>query len=76
VQGDNFTITIHDNGDSFDPDAITPAENIPGVADPANNLRAGGLGLHFMRKLMDEIHFDLDSEKGNTLVMVKKIKGG
>jgi anti-sigma regulatory factor (Ser/Thr protein kinase) len=35
-------------------------------------LQIGGLGLHFIRNLMDEVHFTFDREQGNTLIMVKK----
>jgi serine/threonine-protein kinase RsbW len=68
--GGAFTITIIDQGQYFDPDSV-PAPNIP--ADPADidELKIGGLGMHFMRSLMDEIQFSNDVGHGNQLVMVK-----
>lgn len=33
-----------------------------------------GLGLHFMRNLMDEVDFSFDAAKGNLLRMVKKTR--
>ena len=33
----------------------------------------GGLGLHFIRNLMDEVHFTSDRRHGNQLTMVKKL---
>lgn len=65
-----FTIILRDNGRSFDPRDI-PKPVIPGNPDEVDDLKIGGLGFHFMRKLMDEIHFDPDHSEGNTLTMVK-----
>ncbi len=69
-----FTITIVDEGRPFDPDEV-PKPNIPADPDNIDNLQIGGLGIHFMRKLMDEVHFQMDDKKGNRLVMVKYISG-
>lgn len=68
IRGDCFTITIHDNGRAFDPEEVAGPP-------PLENLKAGGLGLHFMRTLMDDVRFTFDKQTGNTLVMVKKISG-
>jgi anti-sigma regulatory factor (Ser/Thr protein kinase) len=35
-------------------------------------VKVGGLGIHFMRQLMDDVQFHFDKKKGNTLVLVKK----
>ncbi|MFO7684266.1 MAG: ATP-binding protein [Chloroflexota bacterium] len=69
-----FTITLHDNGRSFDPDdvAVPAVTQLSGDPDPVE-LKVGGLGIHFMRNLMDEIRYRFDKEQGNTLVMVKYI---
>jgi serine/threonine-protein kinase RsbW len=65
-----FTITIVDEGRPFDPDEV-PKPKIPVNADDLDDLQIGGLGIHFMRKLMDEVHFHMDDKRGNRLVMVK-----
>lgn len=76
-----FTLTLRDNGRAFDPEAVPPPP-LPDIADllpepppneMINSLQIGGLGLHFMRNLMDEVHFQFDKQHGNTLTMVKKI---
>lgn len=71
VDGDFFTIVLHDNGRSFDPSTvpapITPAEQ------NLENLKIGGLGIHFMQKLMDEVSYDFGDD-GNKLTMRKRIK--
>ncbi|MCA9961687.1 MAG: ATP-binding protein [Chloroflexota bacterium] len=76
---DTFQITIHDNGRTFNPASVPPPAfemaPMPPDASPddyIDQLKIGGLGIHFMRKLMDEVHFDFDPATGNTLVMIKK----
>jgi serine/threonine-protein kinase RsbW len=75
VTGKQFVLTIHDHGRPFDPSEVLPP---PDYSDPEtgplNNSRTGGLGVHFMRKLMDEVTFHFDGE-GNTVTLVKKITG-
>lgn len=66
----SFTITMVDDGRPFDPDEVPPP-NVPTDPDDLNGLKIGGLGIFFMRKLMDEVQFSRDDYRGNTLVMVK-----
>jgi serine/threonine-protein kinase RsbW len=77
VDDEAITVTLHDNGRPFDPEVV----KLPPVFDRSSAqtpgevselLQVGGLGLHFIRNLMDEVHFTFDQERGNTLVMVKK----
>jgi anti-sigma regulatory factor (Ser/Thr protein kinase) len=67
-----FEIAIHDSGRPFDPDVV----GLPKVSPPADldDLNEGGLGLYFMRKLMDEVRFEMVSGQGNTLYMTKRPK--
>lgn len=74
--GGTFTITIHDNGRSFDPDTV-PKPALPDLAEGApppdiDDVKVGGLGIHFMEQLMDEVTFSFDGAAGNTLTLVKK----
>ncbi len=70
-----FTITLHDNGRGFDPDAVKdPAFVKPDSNPNPDELKVGGLGIHFMRNLMDEIRYQFDGTQGNTLIMVKNIE--
>lgn len=82
VNDDTFTIELRDNGQAFDPSTVPPPPAIatdesgaPALSPEAfsNQLREGGLGLHFIRNLMDEVHFTSDRRKGNRLIMVKKL---
>jgi serine/threonine-protein kinase RsbW len=76
VENRSFVITIRDNGRTFQPETIQPPQSVS-ATDPkeaAKNLQIGGLGIHFMRQLMDDIQFAFDERKGNKLVMIKKIE--
>jgi anti-sigma regulatory factor (Ser/Thr protein kinase) len=35
--------------------------------------RIGGLGIYLMKKLMDDVSYSFDAEKGNKLVMRKSL---
>lgn len=71
VKDGEFIITLHDHGRSFNPDDIPtpPTEQNP------DNIKAGGLGVHFMRQLMDSVTYHFDDNHGNTLIMTKKLPG-
>jgi serine/threonine-protein kinase RsbW len=60
-------ITIRDHGQSFDP-AQVPG---PDLKLPLDQRVIGGLGLHLMQQLMDDVQFTF-AEDRNTLVMVKR----
>jgi len=66
TEGD-FVVTIRDNARPFEPEA-TPSPDITCCLDKRQDR---GLGLFFMRKLMDEVRFHFDTY-GNELTMVKK----
>lgn len=73
-----FTITIHDNGRSFNP-AVVPKPALPELSEDApppdvDDVKVGGLGIHFIEQLMDEVVFSFDEKEGNTLTLVKKTK--
>jgi serine/threonine-protein kinase RsbW len=66
-QGD-LIISIHDNGRPFDPSAVPE----PPIGADLENLPEGGLGLYFMRRLMDQVTFQFNEQDGNVLTMVKR----
>ena len=73
VRREHFVITIRDHGAPFDPGNILPP---PHLADNSGEddieIQVGGLGVHFMRKLMDEVSFSYQ-KGGNVLVMKKQL---
>ena len=77
VSDDDFTIILRDNGRSFDPGEVPSPPTInsqkASAEELTSQLRIGGLGLHLIRSLMDEVHFTSDRRLGNQLVMIKKL---
>ncbi len=65
--GHDFCIELHDSGLPFDPDEI----EAPDINAPLEDRDIGGLGMHMMRKVMDEVSFGF-GETGNHLLMVKR----
>ncbi len=76
VADDMFVVTLRDNGQQFDPGRVPPppSSQNPPQADDIDSIKIGGLGIHFMRKMMDEVVFSRDPRHGNKLVMKKRIK--
>ncbi len=68
VTSGQIKITLRDWGKSFDPDHVPE----PDFDVPLEDLQSRGAGLFFMRKMMDEVHFDFHKRKGNILVMIKR----
>jgi len=66
---DEFTVTIRDRGKPFDPSSV-PAPDLHADVD---RRRVGGLGIYFMRKMMDEVSYNSHTEGGNELTMRKKL---
>lgn len=65
-----FVVTIRDWGKHFDPKKVAK----PKTGDPLHRRKIGGLGLFFMYKMMDRVKFSFSPDRGNLLVMSKKIK--
>ena len=65
----DFIVTIRDRGKPFDPSSVPP----PDLEADLDKRRVGGLGIYFMRKLMDEVNYTTDADKGNELTMRKRL---
>jgi serine/threonine-protein kinase RsbW len=65
---DEFVVQLHDQGAAFDPAKI----RVPPLTEDLAGRPLGGLGMHFMRSLMDEVRFDFDPVLGNTVTMTKR----
>ena len=63
----DFVITIRDHGQPFNPEDVP----LPDLKCSLAERCIGGLGLYFMRRLMDEVRFHFGAE-GNELTMVKR----
>ena len=65
---DGLRVILHDHAPPFDPDEIP--EPITDV--PLEELKPRGLGIFLMRKMMDEVTYEFNADKGNTLTLVKR----
>jgi sigma-B regulation protein RsbU (phosphoserine phosphatase) len=64
--GDDFVFTLRDFAPTVDPERIQPRT--------LDDVRPGGLGVHFIYEVMDECRYvDLPSDEGNLLRMIKQI---
>jgi len=68
IDGEGLTVVLRDYGRPFDPDRVPE----PDLQAPLEDRDAGGLGLHFMRQLMDQVRFEFTAGAGNVLTMVKR----
>jgi serine/threonine-protein kinase RsbW len=68
ARGNTITLVLVDHGESFDPSDV-PA---PDLTADLSERKIGGLGIFLMRKLMDEVHYQSNSDKSNTLTMIKR----
>lgn len=60
-------IIISDKGEPFDPEDIPD----PDITSPLEIRKERGLGIYFMKKLMDEVIFEFSPSEGNKLTLVK-----
>ena len=69
IQGLNggVQVVIRDWGEPFDPDSIP----VPDVSAPLEERPVGGVGLFLMRRVMSQVQFAFDPQRGNTLTMTK-----
>jgi len=63
----SIMIVMVDHGESFDPSAIP----MPDLKADLSERKIGGLGIFLMRKLMDEVHYEV-RKAGNVLTMTKR----
>ena len=66
IQHSAFSIQLSDDGIAFDPTAHIPNDKA------TDERQVGGLGIHLIRQLVDEIHYERSEDK-NILTLVKKI---
>lgn len=67
---DGMQLTLHDHGKPFDPEQV----EMPDIVSDPTKRKQRGLGLFFMRQMMDEVNFKFDVDGGNLLTMVKHRK--
>ena len=68
MDGEYLIFTISDSGIPFDPTKQKPADTTLSAEERA----IGGLGIHLVRQLMDEVTYSREENK-NVLTLIKKI---
>jgi serine/threonine-protein kinase RsbW len=66
--GDALVIRLRDEAAPFDPTSVPP----PDLTLPLAQRAAGGLGIHLIRQLMDEMTHRVTLQGGNELTLVKR----
>lgn len=64
-EGGFIRIELVDQGEPVDPERVRPRK--------LDDVRPGGLGLHLIRNLMDEVRFDTEHTEGNRLILSRRI---
>lgn len=67
-QHPTLIFTVTDGGIPFDPTSQAEAD----ITSSVENRKIGGLGIHLVRQLMDEIHYSREEGK-NILTLIKKL---
>ena len=62
-------VTVDDLAPPFDPASVRPAD----PSAPLEARRIGGLGWHFVTRVMDEVRHELRHPRGNRLTLVKRL---
>ncbi len=70
LHGSELEITILDQGQGFDPTAVSDPLN------PQNLMKTSGRGIFYMRTFMDAVHFSFTPGGGTSLVMTKDLAKG
>jgi len=65
---DGVKVVIYDDAAPFDPTSIPEPE----INVSLEEVKPRGLGIYLMRKMMDEVCYESDPDKGNTLTMIKR----
>ncbi len=70
INDTQLKIEIKDTGKGFDPDNIKPRTNDDLIDEDKSNL---GLGITFIKSLMDEVEFKSSIGEGTTVTMIKTL---
>lgn len=62
-----ISVIIEDRGEKADPEKLRGRD--------LDDVRPGGLGMHFIRRVFDQVEFDPGKVKGNRLILMKQAGG-
>ena len=67
--GRAFEVAIRDRGTGFDPRSVPR----PDMKEYLSHFRRGGLGVHLMRSLMDNVEYAMEPGKQNEVRLIKHL---
>ncbi len=70
IRGNEFIVEILDFGQPFNAEKVRQ----PRIKGPLSRRNIGGLGIFFMKKLMDRVEFSSSVDTGNRVRMMKRIR--
>lgn len=70
IEASQLTVTIIDHGKSFNPEKV----QTPEMEKYLKSYKVGGLGMLLMKKLMDEVEYDIKPNSQNKVKLIKYIK--
>lgn len=70
IEAKKLTVTIIDHGKSFNPNKV----KTPEMDKYLKSYKVGGLGMLLMKKLMDEVEYDIKPNSQNKVKLIKYIK--
>ena len=68
VNASRLVVEVEDDGRAFDPTLVPEVD----TTLPLDQRRIGGLGIHFIRRSMDEVHYHRRANR-NVLQMIKRL---
>jgi serine/threonine-protein kinase RsbW len=68
VNENGLAVILRDHGRPFDPTSVPEPDLYASIEDR----KVRGLGLYFIRQLMDQVRFEFTADSGNVLTMVKR----
>lgn len=68
IRDDELVVILRDTGEPFEPETVPEPNLSPNIEERTG----GGLGLYLIRRIMDEVSFDFQSERGNVLTLTKR----
>jgi serine/threonine-protein kinase RsbW len=68
VNENGLTVILRDYGRPFNPTSVPE----PDLYTSLEDRKIRGLGLYFIRQLMDQVRFEFTADSGNVLTMIKR----
>lgn len=68
AQADGLLVEIYDQGQPFDPAQVPELD----INAPLSERNRGGMGMFFIRRLMDRVEYRFNTPQGNQLTLFKR----